>query len=434
MVADGRGTTWLSTVSDLGQLLAFAQSLAVGLLIGLDRERQSGNKAGLRTFALIALCGTVLAQLAGEHVIPWLLPSGLLTIGLTLIAAHAGEVRAQADPGTTTVVSALLTFALGAMIGYGHARSAIAAAVGTTLLLHLREQLHGASRRMSETELTAILQFGVLAFVLLPVLPNEALGGYEALNPYRIAFFATFVSALSLCGYLGLRWLGARRGRIALGVLGGLVSTTATTLLYSRQARRDPAREAFATSVIVIANLALFARIGAVGLVVAPASIGILGPILLGGALVGGAYAMWCVRRCESGESAAILDVRNPAELQAALGFAAVFAGVSFLVALLRAQFGAAGVYAAAGVAGLADLDAISISSLQLSKTGSLAMSEAIGAIVIAYLANLLTKSAIAVGVGTRYVGIHVGGGFASGALGMLGAWALLRWRWSGLP
>jgi uncharacterized membrane protein (DUF4010 family) len=410
-------------VNSSAQWLPFAQSLALGLLIGVERERHPDARAGLRTFALIALAGTVFAVLADSHAVPWLLPAGLLAIAALLIAAHAKGASTDADPGATTTVAGIVTYGLGALLALGHSRVAIAVAVVVTLLLYLRAVLHGATRRLSARDLGSFLQFAALTFVLLPILPDVGFGPYAALNPYRIGFFAALISGLSLAGYVGLRLLGAHRGRLLIGALGGLVSTTATTVIFSRHTRRDPTLAPLATVVILVANLVLFLRLAVLALVVAPSTALALLPMLVLGASAGAAYVAWCTRHCGPGTALPELPVDNPAELRAALGFAALFALVMLLVAALNARFGAAGVFAAAALSGLTDLDAISISALRLTTIGALSVADAATTLAIAYFANLAVKFAIAFGVGSPALGRHVGAGFAIGAAGLLAGW-----------
>ena len=209
----------------------FLTSLAIGLLIGLERERNPSAKAGLRTFALVALFGTLAAMLSSKTGSAWLLVAGLCIIGVMIIAAYFNSPSEEQDPGTTTVAALLLCYTLGALVWYGQSRLAIMLAVTTTTLLYFKPELRGMTQRLTRRDLVSILQFLVLTFIILPILPNQNYGPYGAFNPYQAWMMVVLISGLSLAGYVALHWTTDHRyGAPLLGFLGGLVSSTATTL------------------------------------------------------------------------------------------------------------------------------------------------------------------------------------------------------------
>ena len=164
-------------------LQAFATSIGIGLLIGLERERQSDLKAGLRTFALVGLLGCLCALLAQKTDSGWILGAGLLAIAAMMIAAHVSDPLDTGDPGTTSVVALMVCYALGAVVWYGYTSTAVMLAIATTVLLYFKAQLHGISKSLTHVDLLSILQFGVLSLVILPILPDKDFGPYQALNP-----------------------------------------------------------------------------------------------------------------------------------------------------------------------------------------------------------------------------------------------------------
>ncbi|HEX6827492.1 MAG TPA: MgtC/SapB family protein, partial [Burkholderiales bacterium] len=220
-------------------LPAFLTSLAIGLLIGLERERNPAARAGLRTFALVALLGTVAGLLSDKLTSPWPLAAGMLIVGLMTVAAYSRERDAPPDPGTTTVVAIVLCYGLGAMIWYGYATLAVMLAITATILLYFKAELHGWSRNLTRRDLVSVLQFAVLSFIVLPILPNRDYGPYQAINPHQVWLMVVLISGVSLAGYVALRLVGQRYGAPLLGLLGGLVSSTATTIVYSRHGRAD---------------------------------------------------------------------------------------------------------------------------------------------------------------------------------------------------
>ena len=210
-------------------LWAFITSLAIGLLIGLERERKPDAKAGVRTYALVALLGTLAAMLGQETGSGWVLAAGMLVIGAMMMLALAVDPQQDRDPGTTSVVALMICYALGATVWFGYETLAVMLAIATTALLYFKAELHGFSRSLTAKDLISILQFAVLSFVILPILPDRDFGPYGALNPHQIWWMVVLISGVSLAGYTALRIVGPRHGPALIGFFGGLVSSTATT-------------------------------------------------------------------------------------------------------------------------------------------------------------------------------------------------------------
>lgn len=409
------------------QLLAtFAKSLGIGLLIGLERERHSDTKAGLRTFALIALAGTLFALIGEKAGTPWLLAVGAAIVGAMLIVAYAVDTAPDDDPGTTTVIAALTTFALGAALWYGYSTLAVALAIVIAALLYFRTELHGVSRQLTPPDYVAFLQLAVLAFILLPVLPDRDYGPFGAINPYRIGMLILLISGIGFAGYVALRIFGENRGALLAGIFGGVASTTATTLAYARQVHRDNSQTAIAVRIILIANLVLYVRLAIFVIALAPALLALLLPIFGGGLLAGAAYLFWLSRRDRHDSiDSPHTDISNPAELRVAFGFALMFTLIVFVVSWLNQEVGMAGVYATAFVAGLTDLDAIALSALRLHNAAQASAPQATLAILIAFVANLIFKLGIAGISGSRALGRDVGAGFLVMAAGMALGWGV---------
>lgn len=410
-------------MGDLAAILIFAKSATVGLLVGLERERHTDAKAGLRTFTLIALSGTLFACLAERMGSAWLPAAGLLVIGGMLVAAHARNFTAESDPGTTTIAAAAVTYGLGALLWYGYTTLAIAVALATTALLYFRTELHGVTHRISRQDLVSFLQFAVLAFVLLPVLPDRALGSHEILNPYRVGLLVVLISGLSFAGYIALRIFGERRGVWLVGLFGGMTSSTATTLIYARHAARNEIAAAPAALVVLVANLALLIRLTLIAAILSPAVLAKLGWVLGISFVAGGIYTFWYARLQAADGHLPTLQIKNPVELRAAVVFTLLFVSILFAVSWMNQHFGTPGVYSAAALSGLADLDAISLSTLKLANTGGIAPRAAAIAIVIAYSANLALKLVFAWFLGTREFALRTAPGFIAAAAG---AFALL--------
>lgn len=392
-------TSLISQEGGLAFLPAFLTSLALGLLIGLERERNPTAKAGLRTFALIAMLGTLVAMLAETMQTPWLLAVAILVVGGIIIGAYK-DTGNDEDPGTTTQAALVLCFGLGAIVWYGYDTLAVILAITTTVLLYFKPELHRMSERLTRQDLRSVLQFAVLSFVILPILPNRSLGPFDALNPYQVWLMVVLISGISLAGYVALRLVGQHYGAPLLGFFGGLVSSTATTLIYARHGLRGAGMRQMAVLVILVANLVVLVRLGVIGGAVSPGILSQLAPLLLGGLLPGCivAFLMW--RRMGSKGELPMPQISNPTEMRVALSFGLLYAVVLLAAAWLSDYAGSRGLYLLALVSGLTDVDAITLSSLRLFEQGRIGEMQTVTAVAIAYLANLAFKFGMVFAVG----------------------------------
>jgi uncharacterized membrane protein (DUF4010 family) len=407
-------------------LQAFATSIGIGLLIGLERERQSDSKAGLRTFALVGLLGCLCALLAQVTDSGWILAGGLLAIAAMIITAHVSDPLDTGDPGTTSVVALLVCYALGAMVWYGHASSAVMLAIATTVLLYFKAELHGISKSLTPIDLISMLQFSVLALVILPILPDRNFGPYDALNPRNIWLMVVLISGVSLAGYAALRIVGARHGAALIGMFGGLVSSTATTMIFARHARSHEALARTAMVVILLANIVVLVRLGVVSFVVAPAILPTLLPILGAGMALGIVATFWGWRQLQSGEDLPMPEVTNPTEIKSALGFGALYALVLVLSAWLQDIAGSGGLYLLALASGLTDVDAITLSSLRMLGMEKIDAAQAATAIALATLSNLCFKAGLVVVIGGGALARRALPGFVAIAAGLVGGLFLM--------
>ena len=381
-------------------LQAFMTSLAIGLLVGLERERRSSAKAGLRTFALVALLGTLSGMLSEQAGAGWILAAGLLMVGATIIAAYLKQPDDAGDPGTTSVVALLVCYCRGAAVWFGYGTLAVMLGIATTALLYFKAELHGLSSKLTPKDIISMLQFAVLSLVILPILPDRNYGPYEALNPYQAWLMVVLVSGVSLAGYAAMRLAGPQHGAPMMGLLGGLVSSTATTVVFSRHARAHAALTRTAMVVIMIASLMVLLRLTVMAAVVAPAIIEPLAKVLTGGLVLGLAVTVFGWRRLEAQGELPMPEVRNPTEIRTALGFGALYAAVLFCSAWLSDVAGAKGMYAVALASGLTDVDAITLSSLRLFSLDRLSAAEAVTSIALAVLSNLTFKAGLVITLG----------------------------------
>jgi len=417
--------SWLQG-TEFERLPALATSLAIGLLIGLERERHRGAKAGLRTFSLVALFGALCALLSERSGSPAMLVAGALLVGAMIIAAYIRDDRDQ-EPGTTTVIALLLCYVLAVMVWIGYEAVAVMLAIVMTSLLYFKAELRGIAERLERRDLISILQFAVLTFIVLPILPDSAYGPYGVLNPYEIWTIVVLISGVSLSGYIAMRIVGPRYGAPLLGVFGGLVSSTATTLVYSRHGATDAKLRDTAATVIVLANLVLLLRLAVLTAVVSPALLQPVLPLLAGGLLPGLAALAYLHVRVRGDGEAPVPAITNPTELRAALGFGALYAVVLIMTAWLSDAAGRWGLYAVAVISGLTDVDAITLSSLRLQDNGAIGTGEVTMVIVLAVCANIVFKLALVLTVGGSALFRRCVGPMAAVAAGLAVAAVLVK-------
>ncbi len=402
---------WLQE-QGLGNLPEFLLALAIGLLMGLERERNPNAKAGLRTFALIALIGAAATTLASVLDTPSIISTGLAVVGLIMIAAyyHHHDTQLELDSGTTTIATAVVCYLLAVMAMTDHARLAAIGAIIATALMYFKAELHGVAHKLERRDLVSILQFAAVAFVVLPLMPDKSFGPYGALNLHHFWLMVVLISGLSLFGYAALRLIGREHGAALLGVFGGLVSSTATTLAYSRyvgsynqQDQQGLERiSSLAATVVIAANLVLLVRVTLLAAFVEPSILRVLAPVTISALLAGIAVAACRSRRDVIATELTIPEIKNPTELRAALIFSGIYVAVLLLSTWLVDVAGSKGMYTASLVSGLTDVDAITLSSLRLFGLGSLSSFQVTVSMVLAISANSVFKLGVVWVVGGR--------------------------------
>jgi uncharacterized membrane protein (DUF4010 family) len=409
----------------------FAIALFIGALVGVDRERKSAadaerDIAGLRTFILVALAGALAAWLSEQLASPWIFAAMGVLLGAVVVAGYAAVAVGRASYGLTTEIAALVVYLLGGLAIVGEPALAVALAIATAAVLAFKQPLHALVGRIGLDDLYAGLTLLICTFIVLPVLPNQPLDPWGALNPYKMWWLVILISGLSLVGYVATRLLGAGRGVPLTGLFGGLVSSTAVTLTFARRSRDEGggagAADAFAAG-ILLAWAVMFARVVVAVAVVSPA---ILPPLLVPMvtlAVLTTAAAAFCYR-LSSAPRPAREDValRNPFSLSSAIRFALLFAVVLLVVKLVQTYFPGSGLYAVSALAGLTDVDAITLSVASSARDGSVAPHMAVTAIVIAALTNTIVKAGFVLSIGSpalkrrtgSVVGLLLAGAIAS--------------------
>jgi uncharacterized membrane protein (DUF4010 family) len=413
---------------DLSLLGDFATALLIGALIGIEREKRKATEkeadiAGLRTFTVIALIGAISGWLHATLMTPWILPAALVSVTLAIVAGYIVKARARPESlGLTTEAAAIAVFLLGAMTTHGFREMAVMLAIALTAVLAYKQPLHGFVGKVGWDDIYAGVRLLIATFIVLPLLPDRTIDPWDALNPYSLWLLVLLISGLSLVGYVGTRVLGTGRGTLITGLAGGLVSSTAITLSFARQSRDD---KRAATSFALAAGMLLawgimFGRVIAEVLVVNRALLAsVLVPFVVM-LVVAGAAAWLCYRRgatTASATTAPDVQLKNPFSLTEAAKFGLLFAAVLLIVALVQMYLPAQGLYMVAAVAGLTDVDAITLSMAEYAKTGDANI--AVNSIVIASLTNTVVKCSLAASLGgpalRRPIMIATGAVVASG-------------------
>ncbi len=397
----------MSPELDFTTVWNFATALLIGALLGIERERHKGEHdeqtiGGLRTFILFTLIGALGGWLTLALDSPWILAVAVLAALAPVLAGYVISARTEPDAlGLTTELAAIAACLLGAMTTLGYRELAVGLGVTVAAVLAYKQPLHGLVRRLDREDVYAGLRLLIATFIILPLLPDRPIDPWGALNPRSLWMLVLLISTLSLVGYVATRLLGADRGIPLTGLTGGLVSSTAVTLAFSKQSR-DPAYTGAAPALasgILLAWTVMFVRVIVMVLLVNRSLLPALAPPLAAMAIVTLAFA-WFLR--SRGGAVAIADgvpLKNPFSLTAAARFAAFFALVLFVVKIAQAYAPDRGVYFVAALAGTTDVDAITLSMAQYAMTGSLAI--AAQAIIVATLTNTAVKTGMVGALGS---------------------------------
>jgi uncharacterized membrane protein (DUF4010 family) len=282
----------------------------------------------------------------------------------------------------------------------GHREVAIVIGGGIAILLHFKGQLHGIAARLGEDS-KSIMQFALISMVILPILPNRSYGPYDVLNPRQIWLMVVLIVGIGLGGYIAYKFFGQKAGLLLAGVLGGIISSTATTVSYSRRAAKQELADTPAAIVILLASTASCALVLVEIGVVAPGFLRIawvpLGTVVT---TLGVLSFLWWFLHSKDGIG--MPSHGNPSELKGALYFAVLYTFILFAITAVQDTYGARGLYVVAAASGLAEVHALALSTSQLVETGRLSGSEGWRIIALALVSNLAFKGATVMALGTR--------------------------------
>ncbi|WP_346836555.1 MgtC/SapB family protein [Microbulbifer sp. SAOS-129_SWC] len=381
---------------DSESLIAVGIALGLGLLIGLQRERTTDRLGGIRTFPLIGLFGALAASVARANDALWLVAAGLLCMTVLILLGNIERLRGEEETnGITTEVTALLMYLLGAYLILGEKSVAVVVGGIVAVLLHLKPSMHAFARKLPEQDLRSIMEFALISLIILPVLPNRNFGPFDVLNPFKIWLLVVLIVGIGLGGYGAYKVIGARAGTVLSGLIGGLISSTATTVSYARRAGTNRDIAELAALVILIASTSMFIRMLVEISVVAPRILPQLALPLVVLMVINLAVCALGYRAVGQHEKS-MPEQSNPAELSPALIFVALYALITVAIAAAKEYFGNRGIYVVALISGFTDVDAITLSTANLARTGTIEVATAWRAMVIATLTNMIFKTGAA--------------------------------------
>ncbi|ATN35426.1 magnesium transporter MgtC [Rhizobium sp. ACO-34A] len=402
---------------ELFQRLGLA--IAIGAAVGVERhwrereEPEGARAAGIRTFTMIGMTGGV-AGLLESSVTVGTAYTGFVIVGFLIVVAivmaifELRQAIAEQSYSVTSVIAAILTFGLGALAVTGDMVLASAGGVSLVAILASREFLHSAIRKLKWIELRSAIILLTMTFVLLPILPSTPVGPYGGVVPRSVVLLAITLASISFVGYIAVRMLGASLGDLVGGAVGGLVSSTGTTVEFARRSKE--LEEADASDAVSLAAGAVAA--GAVSLLRTIVLVGALAisllphllvPLALGTGIMAG-YAMFLARR-QAG-AAGERSLGNPFELMAVAKMAALLTIVAFIARAATVHFGSAGLMAASAISALADVDAVAVTVAGMLP--SLDIATAGRAVGVAVVTNMSAKAVYALAFGRRNFAMHI--------------------------
>ncbi len=396
-------------MNDSSLFFRFGVSLAIGVLVGIQREFSSDNHqkelaAGVRTFGMLGLVGCSAALVSDLLHSPWPLVSVILALSGFFAINYYLDAKAG-KPGLTTKVSFVCTVLAGALTYWQSTTTlAVAIAVAMTVLLSIKIPLHKFIKHLTHDDVSATLKLAVITAIVLPILPNKMFGPepFNIFNPLKLWLFVVFISAISFVGYVLIKVVGSKKGIGLTGVMGGLASSTAVTLSFTGKSHENQHLAKPFALAITIAWTVMFVRVLAV---VAVLNSSLIKTILLPmcGSIAAGLICCAFLYKAQKTEHRHDLAFSNPFELGLAIKFGILFAVILFISRATQVYLGNLGVYASSFVAGMADVDAIAFSMAKLARgLGGLDHTIASRAIVLAAVSNTMVKGCIVIFTGAK--------------------------------
>jgi len=409
----------------LEEIYQLAIAIGLGLMVGLEREGVQSPIAGIRTYPILTAFGFLAGLLSGP-LGPWVAVAGLVVTAGFMVLGNAILTRTgNADPGMTSEYATVVMYTVGILLAMGWNALAVAVAGTVLVLLHAKEPLEGLSDRLGKSDRRALAQLVLVGFVLLPAMPDRSMGPYGVLNPHGIWLMVVLIVGISLGAYVLYRLFGGSAGALLGGVLGGLISSTASTITFSRMTRTRPGVVPSATVMIMVASTVVFGRVVVEIAVVARDALPVMAPPLL--LMMLGMAGVAALLHSRAGEALKAPPPEDPpSDLRSAVVFGGLYAVILVAVAFARRNLGEGGLFLVSAVSGLTDMDAITLSSAQLVERGQLDAGIAWRMVMVGGIANLAFKAGIVVSAGHRSLRRPVAAAF--GASIVLGVLLMVFW------
>lgn len=405
--------------------LRLLSSLAIGLLIGAERERRKGegpsrSAAGIRTFAIASLIGAVTVAVGDA----WLLAVAVIAVAALATAAYLHSP--QDDPGLTTEAALIVTVLLGGLSVH-YPGVAAGTAVAVAVLLASRNRIHRfVSGALGEEELNDALVFAAVILVVLPLVPDRFIGPFKAINPHTIWIIVILMMSISAAGYIAVRLMGPKIGLPLAGLASGFVSSAATIGAMGSRAAQEPALLRTAVAGAVLSTVATIVELTIVLAATSRATLLALAVPLFASGITALLYGLLFTVKTFHSETPLTIARGRAFSLKTAVIFAATIALMLFVSAALNVWMGERGVIVAATAGGFADTHSPAVSVASLVTAGSLAVNDAVFPVLAALTTNTITKIVLAITSGGRRFAVQVVPGLL---LVIASAWAAALFR-----
>lgn len=405
-------------------------AIGIGFLIGLEREYSALKSkeerfAGIRTFTFVVLLGFIGVLM--HHVIgPWIY-AGILLAVISFIGISYWITSSKGDIGGTTEFTALIAFFLGTLSFLGYIEICLVITVLTIVLLSAKVTIKSFVGRITRQEMFDFIRFIVAALLILPFLPDIDMGPFNVINPREIGWVIILISGLGFLGYIMMKFLGAHKGILFTGIIGGLVSSTMVTWVFAKKSKELPALSAHCATAILAASSIMVIRVLLWVFIfnrsLAPGLYLPLGLIFLSAI---GVTLFLYYRQSKKGDIDTSLPEGKPLNMQSAMVFGIVYTLIILLVSYTNEYFGSSGIFISSTIAGLTDIDAITISVSKLAG-GSLSIPVAQNAILLATISNTIVKIGIALWAGSKELRKYIYIGYGCIFLAALIAFGILN-------
>jgi uncharacterized membrane protein (DUF4010 family) len=391
----------------------FLIALLLGALVGMEREKhrrneQPGSFGGLRTFVLVAQAGAISAWLSLHLQAPWLFIMVILVVGVVAAVSFVMQSRRHNEfGGLTSEISAITVCLLGGAVMYGFTELAVMLGILTSAILTFKRPLHSLVDKIGNDDLYAIMKLLIASFIVLPLLPKQPIDPWQAIDLHRLWLLVVLISAMSLLGYVAVRWLGQTHGAVVTGATGGLASSTATTLSFAKASKTEAGQSAANSQAtgVLLAWLVMFIRVPVtIAIVYKPLVPSLLIPFgtmaVVTGSIAGVYY--WHSKKHADQTELNEVKVTNPFSLIAAIKFGLILATVLLVVKITQLYAPAEALYFVAALAGLTEVHAITLTMADYARSASGGLTLAAGAITVAVLANTIVKCGMVMLVGSK--------------------------------